>query len=236
MSQCAAKLKLEEASTLTAAPYYQDELITLYCGDSRDILPRLGPGCADVLLTDPVWPNCSPKIEIPGQHDTTLFPAVMSALPEGLRRWIIVLGCDSDPRFLRGVPESLPFLATVWLRRIPPTYKGHLVYSADVAYVFGTAWTQPGRRVLSTEFFSVSVGKRDRRNTHPCPRPLRTMVDMIGTYSNTDSVILDPFAGSGTTLVAAKHAGRRAIGIVIWGIVSGRRFWDELFEDERGDE
>ena len=196
-------------------PFYQDELITLYCGDSREILPEIPPGSADVLLTDPVWPNCSPKIEIPGQHDKTLFPEVMAMLPAGLRRWIIVLGCDSDPRFLGGVSADMPFLAAVWLRRIPPTYKGHLVYSADVAYVFGTAWTQPGRRVLSTEFFSVSLGKRDKRNTHPCPRPLRTMVDLIGTYSNTDSVILDPFCGSGTTLVAAKQAGRRAIGIEI---------------------
>lgn len=55
--------------------YYQDELITLYCGDSREILPQIPPGSVDVLLTDPVWPNCSPKIEIPGQHDTTLVAA-----------------------------------------------------------------------------------------------------------------------------------------------------------------
>lgn len=198
-------------------PFYQDELVTLYRGDSREILPQLPAGCADVLLTDPVWPNCSPRYEIPGQHEATeLFADVMRLLPAGLKRHIIVLGCDSDPRFLGGVPADLPFLTTCWLKRIPPTYKGHLVYSADVAYVFGSAWlSDNGRKVLSTEFQSVSAGRRMGNNTHPCPRPLRTMVGLVGTYTRSDSVILDPFAGSGTTLVAAKHCGRRAIGIEI---------------------
>ncbi|KKM01980.1 hypothetical protein LCGC14_1788910, partial [marine sediment metagenome] len=35
-------------------PYFQDESVTIYHGDCREILPQLGP--ADVILTDPPWP------------------------------------------------------------------------------------------------------------------------------------------------------------------------------------
>jgi len=50
---------------------------------------------------------------------------------------------------------------------------------------------------------------------HPVPKPLGLMLKLITVLSLNDSLILDPFCGSGTTLVAAKQLGRRAIGIEI---------------------
>jgi DNA modification methylase len=50
---------------------------------------------------------------------------------------------------------------------------------------------------------------------HPCPKPVRWMRWVIGLASDPGDVILDPFMGSGTTLVAAKSDGRRAVGIEI---------------------
>jgi len=46
---------------------------------------------------------------------------------------------------------------------------------------------------------------------HPTQKPLKLIKTLIGKYQ----FILDPFMGSGTTLVAAKHLGRKAIGIEI---------------------
>lgn len=44
-------------------PYYQDELVTLYCGDCRDVLPQLPPGSVDTCITDPPY-----GLSFMGQH------------------------------------------------------------------------------------------------------------------------------------------------------------------------
>ena len=52
-------------------------------------------------------------------------------------------------------------------------------------------------------------------NGHPCPKPIRWATWLIERATKQSHVILDPFAGSGTTLRAAKDLGRKAIGIEI---------------------
>lgn len=51
------------------------------------------------------------------------------------------------------------------------------------------------------------------KSLHPTQKPLDLMQWLVRTYSNRNDLILDPFAGSGSTLVAAAHNGRRAIGV-----------------------
>lgn len=51
------------------------------------------------------------------------------------------------------------------------------------------------------------------RPNHPCPKPEPLMSELVSSFTDIGDVILDPFMGSGTTLVAAKRLGRKAIGI-----------------------
>ena len=69
---------------------------------------------------------------------------------------------------------------------------------------------------------------------HPSQKPIRLMRHLVGVFSGT---ILDPFMGSGTTLVAAKQLGRKAIGIEIeekYAEIAARRLEQEVlpFEHE----
>jgi DNA modification methylase len=58
--------------------------------------------------------------------------------------------------------------------------------------------------------FTYDVGKNDKTN-HPAPFPLKLTCDQVESWSNPGQTILDPFAGSGTTAIAAENAGRKWI-------------------------
>lgn len=53
----------------------------------------------------------------------------------------------------------------------------------------------------------------ERNRQHPAQKPLPLMSQIIRVSSRPTDTVLDPFAGSGSTLVAAKNLGRPAIGI-----------------------
>lgn len=60
---------------------------------------------------------------------------------------------------------------------------------------------------------SIVEFARPGKPRHPTQKPVALMEWLIRTYTNPDDIVLDNVVGSGTTLVAARNAGRRAIGI-----------------------
>lgn len=192
------------------SPYLRSGGITLYHGDAREVFPALGVEVTTVI-TDPVWPNSIASLA--GSEDPAgLFAETMSLVTDSVRRIVVQLGCDSDPRFLRGLPDRFPFLRTCWLEYVRPHYKGRLLYTNDVAYVFGD-WppSRSGARVIPGRFLATDSTKRTPH--HSCPRKQSHVDWLVGWFGET--MILDPFAGTGSTLVAAKFAGMEAIGIEI---------------------
>jgi DNA modification methylase len=63
-----------------------------------------------------------------------------------------------------------------------------------------------------TTVFTCAVGSR-RGIKHPAPMPLRLAAHLVSLSCPPGGLVLDPFAGSGTTLLAARQRGRRAVGI-----------------------
>jgi len=63
--------------------------------------------------------------------------------------------------------------------------------------------------------YNVGQASGDGVKGHPAAMPLDLAKDHVASWSNPGDVVLDPFAGSGTTLKAAKELGRRFVGIEI---------------------
>jgi len=196
----------------------------IICGNSLKIMKEIPPKSIDVIITDPVWPGASPKIDIPGRADALdIFNRACFQFSRLTNRLIVHLGQTIDPRILSAIPESLPFAQLCWLEWVPPHYKGPVLVNADIAYVFGhKKLPGDGSRVLGSKVVShYQNGKRfdacsDPECPHPTPRSITHVSWLVNRFSRPGDIILDPFCGSGTTCVAAKLAGRRYIGIDIW--------------------
>ena len=72
-----------------------------------------------------------------------------------------------------------------------------------------------GSRWITQSLFMKSKPNlpADERTEHPFQKGLDLLRELVRVYSNQRDLILDPFAGSGSTLVAAYQEGRRAVGI-----------------------
>lgn len=191
-------------------PYYEDELVTLYHGDCREILPQLH---ADTVVTDPVWPNT--RAPLFGVDDpAAMFSAMWLACTELPKRAAIQLGCDTDPRFLLAVPPQLPFFRVAWLEIVRMGYKGRVGMTGDVGYLFGEPPpSRSGQHIIPGR--CIDPDPKGQTPGHPTPRKFRHVQWLVHWWSAPGDVIVDPFAGSGTTLVAARYLGRRVIGVEI---------------------
>lgn len=181
-------------------PYWASPAVTLYQADARALpLPD-----ASVVLTDPPWPGTYPEAE-------QIFCAA-AARWHTAKRVIVVLGSDVSPVMLRHVPLSFQWVC--WLEYAVPHYNGRQLYNADLAYIFGVPpRSAEGRHVLPAKTVDSSSNGKSEGLGHPHPRKLGHMEWLVKWYTEAEELIVDPFCGSGTTLVAAQRLGRRSIGV-----------------------
>lgn len=181
----------------------------LWLGDCREILSGISP---DVLITDPVWPNCPAGLLFGSENPSAMFFAMLSAL-NPVKRMTIVMRHDSDPRFLN--PITLPFFRIQILPYVMPGYIGRKLGGDEIAYCFGEPIpSAPGQRVIPGYAPKVQPDGR-KANGHPCSRSLQHFNFLVYWWSLPNETIIDPFMGSGTTIAAAMDHGRKAIGIEI---------------------
>jgi len=205
-------------------PYYNHDGLTIYHADCREVLADVS---ADLLLTDPPYGLGAARRNFGGngvkRHMTGLVAG--KAIPNrdyGDSAWDDAT-CDQE--LLNLAISRCPY-QVIWGGNyfdLGPSrcclvwdkLRGNTDYAdAEIA------WTNFDRvvRVIRWRwngFLQQNSGNDKEERWHPTQKPLSVMAWAINQAPDTPSSILDPWLGSGTSLVAAKVAGMTGIGIEI---------------------
>ena len=189
----------------------------LYCGDCRDALAMdelLKGVTVDLLLTDP-----------PYGVDCEKFVPADSGKSKLIRKDVQRRHVKSD--WDKSRPEKETLLSLVRRAEIAIVFGGNFfadMLPAGTHWIvwdkhqtlptFGDcelAWTNVSRKsvVKYDVEFNGLIG-REKERFHPTQKPVKLFAQIIDDYTDVGAVILDPYGGSGTTLIAAEQSGRIA--------------------------
>ncbi len=216
------------------APYYQHAGITIYHGDCREIMPMLG--AVDCILTDPPF-----SARTHSGHDASASGHAGQGKDRASRK---ALGyepfTEADvARYVSlAVASCSAWIVTMTDHTLTPAYCRDL--EAAGRYVFAplpyfspgstvrlsgdgpcswTTWIIVARTAAQSKWGTLPGGYVAQPGWIGTDRmggkPVGLMRRIVKDYSEDGSLVLDPFMGAGSTLVAAKELGRRAIGIEI---------------------
>lgn len=199
-----------------AVPYYADDSVTLYHGDCLEVQEWLS---ADVLVTDPPygksWRRGVNKAKASKPHPGILNDSDSSYRDAAVQLWGdrpgVVFGSlyGSQPQGLKQV--------LIWHKPPDSGVVGSVTgYRRDVeaVYLIGVWPPVPVRHSSILRSSIPNMGNPSSpagRTGHPHAKPVDLMEQLI--CSSPAGVVADPLTGSGTTLVAAKLAGRKAVGV-----------------------
>ena len=208
-------------------PYYDDGQATIYHGDALDILPTLPAASVDLVVTDP--PYVIGAVSAGNLTSKTGTWGDMMNSSRWFRDWYLM--CR---RLLK--PTGALWTFCNW-RSLPVVMKAAsdaewaitsvLVWHKDWIGPGGTVGLRPSYELVALlampEFAIRNRGLPDlwtvpwsshKPTGHPAEKPVGLMVRLIEeSLSEPGAVVLDPFTGSGSSLVAAKTLGHRALGI-----------------------
>jgi site-specific DNA-methyltransferase (adenine-specific) len=219
-------------------PYYQDDLVTIYHGDALDVMRALPAGSVAACITDPPYSSGTRQANdrkasaIPKRGEKWSRAGIVwdsSYSSFGVSHLL-----NATLREARRVvtPGGHVYVFTDW--RLYPTlalsvewsglFTNNLLVWAKPMYALGTNYRSqhelivfasngPASELTRHDVGNVLSARRTIGGDHPTEKPVDLIVQMLDASGGAS--VLDPFMGSGTTLVAAKTLGRRAIGIEI---------------------
>ncbi len=214
----------DAAGGALVTPYYDADGITLYHADMRDVLPALY--AADLIVTDPPY-VVGLALSVWETNKVGGWPDLMNAAV-WYGAWL------AECRRLTAVPQGAAWVFNSW-RSFPALARG--AYEARWAIQSLLVWDKQhigpaGLRGLRPRYEVVALFAQRRfaiadrtipdicasrwpatrkPTGHPAEKPVTLLRHLIQISGG--ELVLDPFTGSGSTLVAAKQLGRRAVGI-----------------------
>ena len=189
-------------------PYYEQDGIVIYNCDCRKILPTLPP--VDLVLTDPPF-GFGNFLQISGD-----------LRGRGKQRGVAVDWNDHPPdKETIALAKSKGTYSIIWGANHFDCFDG----KGAIVWIKNQSLPNMSKaEIASCSFFNkteiVEIAWNGveaaalKESSHPCERPV-ALYSWCINYAPKADTILDPFCGSGSTLVAAKLSGRKAIGIEI---------------------
>lgn len=202
-------------------PYYQDESVTLYHGDCREIdLPS--PSEVALLLTDPPY----------GVSESTNRASRGRGQMTASLDFAPVHDDDKpfDPSLWLAYPRSVLFGANYFADKLPLSSSwivwdkldGLKTDKRDVGFDDNAdcelAWSNLGgpARIISVRWKGMLKGDdRDVVRHHPTQKPTGLMTRIIAAWTKPGDLVLDPYMGTGPVGVACQRLGRRYVGVEI---------------------
>lgn len=220
-------------------PYYADESVTLYHGDCREVDAWL---TADVLVTDPPYGRAwrqgdtgSGRGWASDRHEGIANDGTTETRDSALAMW------GSRPAVVFGdlliPPPAGGKHALIYDKGVSAGFTGAIGgfrRNAEAVYLMGSGWGSGlgGRSCILTTNASTG-GNLARRTGHPHTKPLDVLQTLV--MACPPGVVADPFAGSGSTLLAARAQGRRSIGVELeeryCEVIAKRLAQGDLFGD-----
>jgi site-specific DNA-methyltransferase (adenine-specific) len=221
--------------------YYSDDTVTLHLGDMREILPALGLQ-ADCIVTDPPyqetslawdrWPDGWPTLAATVARSMWCFGSMRMFLDRAADFAVWKLSQDvvwekaNGTGFATDRFKRVHEIATHWYRGdwsavhhdtprvayVGPDKHARARYDDRAAHtgsVKAVTYEDDGTRLVR----SVVKAKSVRGGLHPTQKPSEILRPLIEYACPIGGLVMDPFAGSGATLMAARMIGRRAVGI-----------------------
>lgn len=220
-------------------PYYQDDLVTLYHGDYADHLEDFSG--ADAIVTDPPygetslvwdrWPSGWPTELARVSNSLWCFGSFRMFMDNlaDFKPWKfaqeIVWEKQDGSGFTTDRFRRVHELATHWYQgawsevrhetpRVGFSGPNKSVVRAPVGKSQhgdrgASSYVDDGRRLMRSV---LRINNTHGHAVHPTQKPLGIVTPLIEYSSPTGGLVVDPFSGSGTTLLAARLIGRRAIG------------------------
>ena len=196
-------------------PYYQDDAVTIYHGDCREIMPQLGR--FDLLLTDPPYDvhagkgggcfgNRDHLVNTGGFTDG----GVDFGFLDGFQNWFCFCSRLQLPALLTVAQTAPRWNLLTWCKPNPvPTCNNK--YLPDVEFIVHgfSSGRLFGDMSVKSCFMLCPCGNKE--TPHPNEKPLALVRKLVTLGTQNKETILDPFAGSGTTGRAAKDLGRKCV-------------------------
>ena len=229
-------------------PYFEEDGITIYHGDCREVLPMLLiPG---IIITDPPY-NI-------GYHYDSYKDSLSEKEYCALISNAILISSGRMPCVVIHYPEDMFWISSALGE--PPEKCVAWIYNANTSRQWRMiAWfrfipdfslvKQPYKNPLDSRIQNLiangSEGRdlydwwndeqvknvSEEKTEHPCQIPIALMNKVLSI--TPCELVYDPFMGSGTTLRAAKDLGRRAIGIEIeekYCEIAAKRLSQKVFQ------